>query len=204
MLNTNLVTTVWVLTRVYPIWVTRQINLALATFVPRKAISGFGLFDVSKTKIRVGLGDLDIYMHVNNAVYLNMMDSARSNMIADMNGMKKLNELGWYPVVAASSVTYKSSLLFGQRAVVETQIIGWDKRICYLSQVIKRDNKVVTQAWVAARFLSRKNEKNPSPADVMSALNYTEASPNLPPELKAWADAVGVLFRERAPGKLSE
>lgn len=175
---------------------TRQINLALATFVPRKAIPGFGLFDVSKTKIRVGLGDLDIYMHVNNAVYLNMMDSARSNMIADMGGMKKLNELGWYPVVAASSVKYRSSLLLGQKAQVETKILGWDKRITYLSQNIVHDGKIVTEAWVAARFIAKKG-KNPSPEQVMHALGFNQESPELAPELRAWADATGVLYRER-------
>lgn len=175
---------------------TRQINLALATFFPRKAVDGFQLFDTSIYNTRVRPGDLDIYMHVNNAVYLNMMDSARSHLIADMNGMKKLNKLGWYPVVAASSVTYKASLLLGQKAVVETRVVGWDPRICYLSQTIKHNNKVVTEAWVAARFLSR-HGKNPSPAQVMEALGYQQDTPTLPEPLRVWANAVGVLFREK-------
>lgn len=175
---------------------TRQINLALATFFPRKAVEGFELFDTSVYTTRVRPGDLDIYLHVNNAVYLNMMDSARSHLIADMNGMQKLNKLGWYPVVAASSVTYKASLLLGQKAVVETTVIGWDPRICYLSQKIKHNGKTVTEAWIAARFLSKRG-KNPSPTQVMEALGYTQETPELPAPLRAWADSVGVLFQDR-------
>lgn len=177
-------------------FVTRQINLALATFVPRKPVPGFKLFDTSTYKTRVRPGDLDIYMHVNNAVYLNMMDSGRSHLIADMNGQKSLAQRGWYPVVAASSVKYRSSLLLGQKVSVETSVIGWDPRICYLSQIIKHDDKVVTEAWIAARFLSRKGG-NPSPEQVMEAMGFVEHSPELSPELRAWADAVGVLYRER-------
>lgn len=179
-------------------FVTRQINLALATFVPRKPVPGFGLFDASIYNTRVRPGDLDIYMHVNNAVYLNMMDSGRSHMLADMDGLKKLGKLGWYPVVAASSVKYRSSLLLGQKVRLETRVIAWDQRICYLSQVIKHGDKVVTEAWIAARFLTRKHGPNPSPQQVMDVLGYNEESPEIPQDLRAWADATGVLFREKS------
>ena len=48
-------------------------------------------------------GDLDLYLHVNNGVYLQMMDVARTNLLADLGGLGALRERGWYPVVAAST-----------------------------------------------------------------------------------------------------
>ena len=53
---------------------------------PRRPVPGQGLLDPSVTRMRVRPADLDFYLHVNNGVYLQMMDVARSNYIADIGG----------------------------------------------------------------------------------------------------------------------
>ncbi|WP_435300254.1 acyl-CoA thioesterase [Timonella sp. A28] len=174
---------------------TRQTNLAIATYLPRKPRPGFTIMDTSITTTRVRPGDLDIYYHVNNAVYLNMMDAARANFLADCNGLKSLNKLGWYPVVAASTIKYKSSLLLGNRVEISTRVHGWDPRVAYLEQIIRHDDKIVTEAIVAARFLVRGGGKVPAP-HVVELLGGPQDSPALPDHVVQWAQAVDVYYRE--------
>lgn len=176
--------------------VTRQINLALATFLPRKPIPGFAITDTSVTTTRVRPGDLDIYFHVNNAVYLNMMDTARSNFLADCDGLKRLNKLGWYPVVAASSIIYRASLLLGQKVEIRTRLIGWDPRIAYIEQNIYSNGKLVTEAIVAGRFLKRGGGKVPA-TDVVQALSGPDESPELPAHVLQWAQATGMAWNPK-------
>ncbi|MHB1288908.1 acyl-CoA thioesterase, partial [Georgenia sp.] len=64
----------------------RQLDLLRASAMPRRPVPGRGILDPSVTRMRVRPGDLDIYLHVNNGVYLQMMDVARTNLIADLGG----------------------------------------------------------------------------------------------------------------------
>lgn len=175
---------------------TRQINLAVATFLPRKPIDGFTILDTSVTTTRVRPGDLDIYFHVNNAVYLNMMDSARSNLLADCNGIKTLNKLGWYPVVAASNIIYRASLLLNQKVKITTRVLGWDPRIVYIEQNIYHGDKLVTEAIVGGRFLKKKGG-GVDPREIVGALGSSAESPELPAQVAQWADIVGVAYRPK-------
>lgn len=173
---------------------TRQIQLALATFRPRRAVPGQSILDASVTRTRVRPGDLDIYLHMNNAVYLNLMDYARSNLIADCGGSKPLAERGWYPVVAASTMTYKKSLTLFQPVEVTSRVLGWDPRICYLEQVITSRGKLSARGIVAARFLAKDGSRVPAP-DVAELFGGLVTSPELPDDVAAWARAVDVAHR---------
>ena len=115
-----------------------MIQLALATTRPRRAVPGRGVLDPSVTRMRVRLGDLDFYRHVNNGVYLTMMDVGRANFMADLGAFGLLRERGWYPVVAASTMTYRRSLMLGQRFEISTRVLGWDARVVYLEQTFTR------------------------------------------------------------------
>ena len=173
---------------------TRQIQLALATFRPRRAIPGQTVLDPSVTRTRVRPGDLDIYRHVNNAVYLNYMDSARSNLLADCGAMPLLHEKGWYPVVAASTVKYRRSLTLGQRVEITSRVLGWDPRIAYLEQVITTGGQLAARGIIATRFLATTGDRVPT-ADVVKLLDGPETSPELPEDVAAWARAMDVAHR---------
>lgn len=172
-----------------------MLQLALATLRPRRAVPGRDLLDPSVTHLRVGLGDLDLYRHVNNGVYLQYMDIGRSNYLADLGAFARLAERRWYPVVAASTMKYRRSLTLGQRFTVTTRVLGWDARVVYLEQVIERDGLLVARGWVAGRFLSRSGERI-APADVVAAIGEEDrTSPELPADVAAWARAVDVAHR---------
>lgn len=175
--------------------VTRQVRLALAVRFPRAAVPNQGLFDPSVTTMRVGPADLDVYLHVNNGVYLQMMDLARTNLLADLGALRLLGERGWYPVVVASTTTYRRSLTLGERFTITTTVLGWDPRVVYLEQVFTRGAEPVARGVVAGRFLSRSGGRVPAP-DVAALLGHEAPSPDLPPDVAAWARAFDVAHRE--------
>jgi YbgC/YbaW family acyl-CoA thioester hydrolase len=175
--------------------VTRQIRLALATFRPRKAIPGQTVLDPSTTLTRVRPGDLDVYRHVNNAVYLNMMDTARTNLLADCGGMPLLNAKGWYPVVAASTVKYKRSLVLWEPVEVTSRVLGWDARIVYLEQVVTTRGNLAARGIIAGRFLGRDGSRVPAQDIADLVAGGSIASPDLPEDVLAWARAVDVAHR---------
>ena len=177
---------------------TRTLQLALATWRPRAAVPGQTIGSPSVTRLRVHPGDLDLYRHVNNGVYLQMMDIGRAHYLADLGAYPLLAERGWYPVVAASTMTYRRSLTLGQRVDLTTRLVGWDPRVTYLEQTFTRSTargtEHVARGVVAGRFLSRAGERVPAP-DVITLLDPGAVAPELPADVAAWARAVDVAHR---------
>jgi len=175
--------------------VIRTLQLALATWRPRPAVPGQGLLDPSVTRLRVHVGDLDLYRHVNNGVYLQMMDVGRSNLLADLGAYGLLSERGWYPVVAASTIKYRRSLTLWQEFDLTSRVLGWDARVVYLEQTFTRRGELVARGVVAGRFLGRGGERVAA-TDAVALLSDGEVpSPELPDDVAAWARAVDVAAR---------
>lgn len=177
----------------------RQLQLLRSTLRPRPRVEGRHLLDPSVTTMRVRPPDLDTYLHVNNGVYLQMMDVARSNYIADLGGFPLLKAKGWYPVVAAQTVSYRRSLTLGQRFEIVTRVVGWDERVVYLEQVFERQGQRIARGLVAGRFLARSGDRVPAP-DAIALLDPQAAAPELPEDVAAWARAVDVAHREPPAG----
>ncbi|ROS73031.1 acyl-CoA thioesterase [Cellulomonas sp. PhB143] len=173
---------------------TRQIQLTLASVRPRAAVPGRTVLDPSVTRMRVRPGDLDMYLHVNNGVYLQMMDVARSNFLADLGAFALLKEKSWGPVVASSTMTYRRSLRLWDRFEITSRVLGWDPRVVYMEQVFTRHGERCARGVVAARFLTRTGERVPGDR-VAEALDPGVVSPALPDDVARWADAVGVAHR---------
>ncbi len=174
----------------------RQLQLMRIGLRPRPAVPGQGILDPSVTRMRVRPGDLDYYLHVNNGVYLQMMDVARSNYIADLGGFPLLRRTGWYPVVAAQTVRYRRSLTLGQRFEITTRLVGWDERMVYLEQVFTRGDDLCARGLVAGRFLTRGTGERVAPQAVVDLLGGAQGpSPALPDDVRAWARAVDVAHR---------
>ncbi len=175
----------------------RSLQLVRVTARPRPPVPGQGVLDPSVTRMRVRPGDLDLYLHVNNGTYLQMMDVARSNYIADLGGFPLLRARGWYPVVAAQTVSYRRSLTLGQRFTITTRVVGWDERVVYLEQAFARGEEHVARGLVAGRFLTRgSGERVPAP-QVVGLLGAGAAAPPLPEDVDGWARSLGVAHRPR-------
>jgi acyl-CoA thioesterase FadM len=109
--------------------------------------------DVSVVHDRVWLTDLDELRHMNNGVYLSLLDHARLDLMLRSGAWRKMRAAGVYPVVTAQSVAYRKSLELGQRFQIESRIIGYDDRAVYIEQRVVSKGEIYARAFVQGRFL---------------------------------------------------
>ncbi|MDO5734934.1 MAG: acyl-CoA thioesterase [Propionibacteriaceae bacterium] len=141
--------------------------------------SGTSPLGPCRTPFRVWPTDLDILRHVNNGVYLSLMDLARVDLLSRAGFSSEIRKRGWYPVVAAETISFRRSLTLFQRFEIVTTVIGWDDKAFYLTQDFVRDGVVVSSAVVRARFLGRGGERV-SPQSVMDLVPVPVVQPVLP------------------------
>jgi acyl-CoA thioesterase FadM len=114
-----------------------------------------GIWDTSRTPMRVALTDLDLLRHVNNGKYLSMLDLGRMDLLTRSGLWGEVTARGWYPVVAGQTITYRRSLTLGQSFDLYTRILGYQDRWVYVEQTFCRGDVVHAQALVRSRFLKR-------------------------------------------------
>lgn len=149
------------------------------------------LRDEARTPFRVTLTDLDPLRHVNNGKYLSMLDLGRMDLMLRSGFWQSLTDRGWYPVVAAQTITYKRSLTLGQRFELVTRVLGVDERSAYMEQTFTRRGTVVARAVVQARFL-RTSGGTVSTEELMEALGGAPEDRTLPAWVHDWAGAVRI------------
>jgi acyl-CoA thioesterase FadM len=114
-----------------------------------------GIHDVARMPGRVWPTDLDELRHVNNGVYLSMMDLPRLDLLMRSGLWRRFRAAGIYPVVASQTITYRKSLRLWQRFEIETRILGYDDRAVYLEQRFVAGGEVYARGYVKGRFLRR-------------------------------------------------
>ncbi|HEY8590096.1 MAG TPA: acyl-CoA thioesterase [Naasia sp.] len=111
--------------------------------------------DVLTVQRRVWPGDLDELRHVNNGVYLSMLDLPRLELLQRAGLWGRMRAAGVYPVVAAQTIAYRKSLKLWQRFIIESRILGYDERAVFLEQRFVVDGEVYARAYIVGRFLRR-------------------------------------------------
>ncbi len=137
------------------------------------------------THFRVLPNDLDALLHVNNGVYLTLMDLGRTDLLLRSNAFKKIKKQGWYPVAAAETIRFKRSLTLFQRFTIRTRVVGWDERSIYLEQVFISEDKLVAKAVVDARFLSKRGG-SVAPKQILDLLEIEDDNHPLPDWIATW------------------
>jgi YbgC/YbaW family acyl-CoA thioester hydrolase len=138
-----------------------------------------------RTPFRVLPTDLDVLRHVNNGVYLSLMDLARLDLMVRAGLAPKARAHGWYPVVVGVSVSFRRSLTLLQRFEIETRVMTWDNRTFLVEQVFFRGPEPIAHALVRARFLARDSSRV-TPADVLSLVGVEESPPQAPEWAARW------------------
>jgi acyl-CoA thioesterase FadM len=138
-----------------------------------------------RTRFRVWPGDIDVLFHVNNGVYLSMLDIARVDMMLRSGALRRLRARKFYPVVAAQTIRYRRSLRLFERFEVETRVVGWDEQAFLITHAFHRRGELVAEAVIRVRFLTRGGGK-PTTAEVLELLGLPRASPALPESIAVW------------------
>ncbi|MEI9947490.1 MAG: thioesterase family protein [Pseudomonadota bacterium] len=143
------------------------------------------LFEPARKRFMVWPPDLDVLLHVNNGVYLSMLDVARVDLLLRSGVARQLRQRGLYPVVAAETIRFRRSLQLFQVFEVETAIIGWDDKAFIIQHRFLRREELVAEAIVRSRFL-RRGGGTVSSRELLELVGRTAPSPPLPSWIEAW------------------
>jgi acyl-CoA thioesterase FadM len=162
----------------------------------RSPVSPFG---PCRTPFRVLPTDLDVLRHVNNGVYLSLMDLARVDLMTRCGLGSRLRAQGWFPVVVAETIQFRRSLTLFQPFVIETRLLGWDDKAFLVAQRFVRGVEPIATAMVRARFLSRAGG-TVAPAEVLTLVGVSGVSPPLSEYARRW-NADQASWRDEAAGE---
>jgi YbgC/YbaW family acyl-CoA thioester hydrolase len=150
-----------------------------------------GIHDVARWQDRVWPGDLDELRHVNNGVYLSMMDLPRLDLLQRSGFWSRLQREGVYPVVASQTVTYRKSMTLWQRFTIESRIAGYDERAVFIEQRFVVDGEIYARAIVKGRFL-RRSGGTVTIAQLAELTGIDTASLPVPAWMTEWSDRVAL------------
>lgn len=153
--------------------------------------SALGIHDVAVTPFRVLPTDIDILRHMNNGVYLSIMDLGRMDLLVRSGVWAAFQRLGFYPVVASETITFRKSLQPWQRFDVETRIAGYDAKSVYIEQRFVVDGEIYAQGFVRGRFLKRSGGTVALP-ELAEAIGVDTSTLTLPEWIERWAAEVAL------------
>lgn len=130
--------------------------------------------------------DIDIFLHMNNGVYLTLLDLARFDLMMRANTWQRLKRQKVHPVVVQESITFRKSLTPWLKFEVETKILGWDEQAFFVGQRFVVKGEIYAEAVVKLRFL-KTPKGTPSPAEINEmAGGWTAPVPQLPDWVIQW------------------
>ncbi|MFC4337182.1 acyl-CoA thioesterase [Salininema proteolyticum] len=156
-----------------------------------KSRGRLGVWDTARTPFRVAPTDLDVLRHMNNGKYLTLMDLGRVDLMVRSGFAKKVSAAGWYPVVAAQTISYRRSLKLWQRFELYSRVLGVDEKSTYLEQTFCVGETVYAKAVVRARFL-KKSGGTVSQEELEELIGGVPESVRLPDWVRDWSENASV------------
>lgn len=135
------------------------------------------------TRHRVGLNDIDLNWHLNNARYLSFLDKARLEHSIRTGIFSVFRRRGNF-LVANIEISYLKSLLPFQKFTITTRVLGWDARYYFIAHEFHADGELYATA--AARMAFTEKGKRVEPKTVLVPLAHGEPSPPLPMSVRHW------------------
>jgi acyl-CoA thioester hydrolase len=93
-------------------------------------------------EIEVAFRDLDALGHVNNAVYLSYLETARIKYVTDLLGLKNLSDM---PIILGEvTISFRSPALFGERLTIGSGITRFGgKSFDMVHQIQTSDGRLI-------------------------------------------------------------
>ena len=90
---------------------------------------------------------LDTFGHVNNAMYLTLLEEARWDLLNKNNyGMHRIQETQIGPTILEIKLSFLKELRLRDEIIIETQIVSYERKIGILLQKMIRDGEVCCEA----------------------------------------------------------
>lgn len=160
------------------------IHLILSRRAPRIDPHGVGTI-----RLQVLPTDIDVLGHMNNGVYLSLMDLGRMDILIRSGAWKKMRAHGFYPVMANETITFRKSLPLWQRFEIESRIAGFDHKAVYVEQRFVVKGEIFAKAMTRARFL-KKGGGVVSVRELSELLDIDISSQTPPAWIADWNSAV--------------
>lgn len=158
-------------------------------FLTWRSRSRLDFFDEAATPFRTWPTDLDMNVHMNNGVYLSLMDIGRFDLVF-RNGLSRvLKREKWYPVVASQTIRYRKSLAPFQKFEIKSQLLGWDEKFFYIRQKFESKGELTALAVVKAAFLKKGERGIVDPLKVAQACGHTGDENHLPSWAHQWIES---------------
>ncbi len=108
-----------------------------------------------ETSVIVRSYELDSYGHVNNAVYLNYLEAARSDMLRQVGmSFNDFKKIGAFPVVVEANVRYRSPSFADDVLIIKTTMAEVRRATCLMDfEVHKKDGTLVLTAQMEFLFM---------------------------------------------------
>ncbi len=152
----------------------------------RHATPTHGMFDTFHQDFRVGLMDIDLNLHLNNARYLKYLDRARLEHLLATGLLWRMLNSRSRSVVANTEISYIRELRTWQPFTVTVRIAGWDEKYFYFEQRFISNGQLCTHVFM--RLVHLKNGKGISSAEALAQLGIDATSPPLPEPVLRWRE----------------
>jgi acyl-CoA thioesterase FadM len=163
------------------------LTLIVSRFRSRRELMGRCL-----TPFRVLPTDLDTALHVNNGVYLSLLDLARVDFLMRSGCAATLMRNRWFPVVAAETIQFHRELRLFERFFAETQLLGWDDRTFFIRHRIfkKRPDGDLAAEAVIRGIMVRRSGGTVSIPELIAAVGNPPRPEAMPDWIVDWAKAM--------------
>jgi len=157
--------------------------------------------DVARMAFRVLPTDLDVLGHMNNGVYLSIMDLGRMDLLQRSGVWSRLFRAGFFPVMADETISFRRSLMPWQRFTLETRIVGYDAKAVYVEQRAVVEGQIYARATSRGRFV-KKTGGTVTMAEVAEVTGIDITGHPLPEWTARWATDVALpAARAAAPSE---
>lgn len=167
---------------------------ALAVRQHVRPLAPLGVLDEDRLRMRVLPNDIDLNLHMNNARYLNIMDYARTHMLARTRLLEHIVRSRWQPLVGAIWMTYRRPLPLFSAFDLTSRMVCWDDRWFYMEQTFSGSKGLAAVGWV--KGILRDRQGNVDPQTVIEGVAPGLVSPPMPEAIATWNE----LTREKLAG----
>ena len=167
---------------------------ALAIRQHLRPLPALALLDEDRIRMRVWPNDIDLNFHLNNARYLNIMDYARTHLLARTGILTRIVRKRWQPLVGAVWITYRRSLPLFSAFDLTSRLVCWDERWFYMEQTFTGREGLAAVGWV--KGILRDERGTVEPQKVIAPIAPGAVSPPMPESIATWNE----LTREKLAG----
>jgi acyl-CoA thioesterase FadM len=167
-------------------------SLALRQYL--RPLPPLGVLEEDRLRLRVLPNDIDYNMHMNNGRYLNIMDYARTHLLARTRLLDHIIQARLQPMVGAIWMTYRRSLPLFSAFSLTSRMVCWDDKWFYMEQTFTGRDGLAAVGWI--KGILRNAEGNVDPQQAIEGVAPGLQSPPMPDAIAAWND----LTREKLAG----